>query len=343
MENHALPALRLSNLWIDYGTESVVKNCHFSLHQGSIGALLGASGSGKSTLLKAIAGLLPIRAGEIVLQGRIVSDKQTHLAPQQRDVGMLFQDYALFAHLNTLENVLFGLRHLPKAQARTKALEMLERVQLQDFNQRYPHQLSGGQQQRVALARALVRDPSLLLLDEPFSNLDQAVREHLIDDLRQLFKAQHISALLVTHNKHEAFALADSVALMEEGTIVQSAAPKALYDQTASQHLARFLGHISIWKGIRAGNAVQHEIATLPLPPQAQTLAEGSSVECHLRPHQYRLIANPNGIARISHQRFLGDVSLNIVQLPSGQQLELMSIERFSLDERIDIQLYLNT
>lgn len=331
-------ALWLADVGIAYGATPVVQHCDFALEAGEIGALLGASGSGKSTLLKAIAGLLPIQSGEIFLHGQQVAGEHLHLPPQNRDVGMLFQDYALFPHLNALDNVLFGLKHLPKSAAKDKALLMLERVQLADFTKRFPHELSGGQQQRVALARALVRDPSLVLLDEPFSNLDQAVRDHLISDLRTLFKSQNISALLVTHSKQEAFAFADNIALMEKGNILHAASPKVLYDSTESSTLATFLGHIAAVSGQKRGNFVQTVLGDLPAPESAKALLDGAQVVCHLRPHQYDLQTEKEGATVVGVQ-FLGDVSIYTVQWRSGETLALMSNKRFELGAAVKVGL----
>lgn len=334
-----MSALTMTNVSIAYHHIPVIQHCDFSLEQGEIGALLGASGSGKSTLLKAIAGLLPIVSGSIVLQGKTVSSAEYHMPPQARDVGMLFQDYALFPHLNALENVCFGLKHLPKEEARAKALSALERVQLASFAQRFPHELSGGQQQRVALARALVRDPRLLLLDEPFSNLDQAVREHLIQDLRQLFHEQGISALLVTHNKHEAFALADKVALMEEGKMIFVASPKALYDDSAMAEgdLANFLGHVVRVAGVKRGNWIQTALGNFPTRDSDKALSDGEPLLYALRPHQYDLRRNDEKGREVVSVQFLGDVSLYTLDMGDDEKLTLMSTKRFACGERLEV------
>ena len=217
-ERANVSALRLDQVTLSFGDgperRSVLDRLSFQLEEAAIGCLLGASGSGKTTVLRVIAGFQAIDHGEIYIREQLVSKHGKTLAPEQRQVGIVFQDYALFPHLSVLDNVTFGLRKLSKEAASIQALDLLELVGLAGFEHRYPHELSGGQQQRVALARALAPQPHLLLLDEPFSNLDPALRERLAMDLRDLLKRHGTTALLVTHDQHEAFALADSVGVM---------------------------------------------------------------------------------------------------------------------------------
>lgn len=209
---------------------AAVKAVSFSLQKGNIGCLLGASGCGKTTVLRAIAGFEPLQAGTIALSGRIISSAQATTPPEQRHVGMMFQDYALFPHLSIQENIGFGLRHMDKDHRHDRVTAMLKLVGLGAMGARFPHELSGGQQQRVALARALAPEPELLLLDEPFSNLDVDTRERLAFELRDILKDTGHTALLVTHNHDEAFALADQIGVMSEGCLQQWASPAALHD-----------------------------------------------------------------------------------------------------------------
>jgi iron(III) transport system ATP-binding protein len=202
--------LSIKQLEIDYpsldgqGRVTAVKGLNLDLAQGEIGCLLGSSGCGKSTVLRAICGFEPVKAGEILLRDQLVSSAATHTPPNQRKVGMVFQDFALFPHLNVLENIAFGLQHLPSQQRSSVAKEWLGRVSLSDKADAYPHELSGGQQQRVALARAMAPEPDLILLDEPFSSLDIELRERLAGETREILKANNITALLVTHDQFEA-------------------------------------------------------------------------------------------------------------------------------------------
>ena len=213
------PWLQLDAISVAYGRRAVVENLSMSLPRGTVGCLLGPSGCGKTTVLRAIAGFEPVASGEVRLDGELVSSARTHLPPERRRIGMVFQDHALFPHLTVGDNVAFGLRGVPDAGRRVT--EMLETVGLGGTAARYPHELSGGQQQRVALARALAPSPRLLLLDEPFSNLDIELRERLGGELRALLKAAGTTALLVTHDQHEAFAIADEIGIMSGGRIQQ--------------------------------------------------------------------------------------------------------------------------
>ncbi|WP_323122238.1 ABC transporter ATP-binding protein [Burkholderia alba] len=223
------------------GPRTVVDRLSLALERGGIGCLLGASGCGKSTVLRAIAGFEPVRGGEIVLDGAAVSTRTGEVPPERRRVGMMFQDYALFPHLDVRRNVEFGLRRQPAAERRARTARMLEIVGLADAAQAYPHELSGGQQQRVALARALAPAPDLLLLDEPFSNLDVDTRERLAFELRDILKATGHTAILVTHNQAEAFAIADRIGVMQDGAIAQWDTPYNLHHRPANAFVADFV------------------------------------------------------------------------------------------------------
>ncbi|OBX08201.1 ABC transporter [Gallibacterium salpingitidis] len=233
--------LAITQLTCGYDGQTILQDLHLALEQDEIVCLLGASGCGKTTLLKAIAGLLPISDGQICLAGKDLS--QTPL--EQRQIGLIFQDYALFPHLTVAENILFGLQQKSRQQQQTVLNKMTELVHLQGLEQRYPHQLSGGQQQRVAIARALACEPKLLLLDEPFSNIDSQVRYQLIEEIRAILKQQQVPAIFVTHSKEEAFVFADKLALMDKGKIVQFGDALSLYQQPNSRFVAEFLGNVN--------------------------------------------------------------------------------------------------
>lgn len=219
----------------------VAQDVSFQLGQGEIGCLLGESGCGKTTILRSIAGFEPLQKGTILLNGEVISSPTQVLPPEQRQVGMMFQDYALFPHLKVGENIGFGLRKLPRQQRQVRIDEMLQLVGLKAYEDRYPHELSGGQQQRVALARALAPEPQLLLLDEPFSNLDVDTRERLAFELRDILKQTGHTALLVTHNHDEAFALADQIGVMARGKLQQWASPAILYDHPVNSYVSDIL------------------------------------------------------------------------------------------------------
>ena len=215
--------LALSHLDIQYpGRDTpAVQGVNLGLRQGDIGVLIGPSGCGKTTLLRAVAGLEPVSGGKILLSGRVVSAPGQTEAAERRRIGMVFQDYALFPHLDVARNVGFGLNHLPQAERQQRVREVLELVCLASAEKNYPHELSGGQQQRVALARALAPRPDLLLLDEPFSNLDVDLRERLAHEVRNILKAANATALLVTHDQLEAFAIGDVIGVMHQGQLQQ--------------------------------------------------------------------------------------------------------------------------
>lgn len=236
------PALHIEGLCLQRDDTSILANVNLQLEAGQIGCLLGPSGCGKTTLLRTVAGFESFHTGKIHIAGRCVADEQQQQPPEQRGIGMVFQDYALFPHLTVAENIAFGLHRLPLAEQQQRTQAWLTRLQLDNLTNRYPHQLSGGQQQRVALARALAPQPKLLLLDEPFANLDAALRESLSLEMRDLLKSLGASALLVTHDPTEAFTLADVIGVMQQGNIVQWDNPYDIYHQPANRFVASFVG-----------------------------------------------------------------------------------------------------
>jgi iron(III) transport system ATP-binding protein len=237
--------LEVSDLHVHYANRATeaVAGVSFGLRAGEIGVLIGPSGCGKTTLLRAVAGLERMSAGSILLSKTVVSSAEVHLAAESRRIGMVFQDYALFPHLDVAHNVAFGIHHLPKAERLARVAEVLALVDLPEVTKRYPHELSGGQQQRVALARALAPKPQLLLLDEPFSNLDVDLRERLAHELRAILKKANATALFVTHDQLEAFAIGDVIGVMHEGKLHQWADAYTLYHRPATRFVADFIGH----------------------------------------------------------------------------------------------------
>ena len=237
--------LEVSQLQVAYAgrPQATVRDVSFGLPAGDIGVLIGPSGCGKTTLLRAVAGLEPVSAGVIKLAGEVVSSASVHLAPEARQIGMVFQDYALFPHLNIGRNVGFGIDHLARPARAARVAEVLELVGLAGQEERFPHELSGGQQQRVALARALAPKPRLLLLDEPFSNLDVDLRERLAHEVRSILKAAQTTALFVTHDQLEAFAIGDRIGVMHEGQLHQWDDAYTLYHRPATRFVAEFIGH----------------------------------------------------------------------------------------------------
>ncbi|NDV11871.1 ABC transporter ATP-binding protein [Crenobacter caeni] len=327
-----------------YGVARVIDDMSFTLHDGEIGCLLGSSGCGKTTVLRAIAGFEPIAAGSIRLGGRLLAGDGVSVPAHEREIGMVFQDYALFPHLNVEDNVGFGLSALPRAERRARVEAMLDLVGLGAEARRYPHELSGGQQQRVALARALAPRPRLLLLDEPFSNLDVDLRERLGREVRDILKHEGVSAILVTHDQHEAFAVADKVGVMQGGRLLQWATPYTLYHEPAQRFVADFIGQGVLVPGrVTAPRCLSLELGEfcglLPLG-----FAAGDDVDVLLRPddvvHDDASPVQATVVARV----FRGADFLYTLALPSGQRVlsQVASHHDHALGEPIGIRLELD-
>ncbi len=237
--------LEVSQLDVRYGggSQAAVQGVSLGLRAGDIGVLIGPSGCGKTTLLRAVAGLEPVAAGEIRIAKQTVGSAGRNVPPEERRIGMVFQDYALFPHLTVGRNVAFGIHQLPKADQAARVAEVLALVGLEGSEARFPHELSGGQQQRVALARALAPQPQLMLLDEPFSNLDVDLRERLAHEVRGILKAAGATALFVTHDQTEAFAIGDVIGVMHQGRLHQWDDAYTLYHRPATRFVANFIGH----------------------------------------------------------------------------------------------------
>lgn len=234
--------LSVNEISKSFDNHRVVNRLSLSLTRGTIGCLLGPSGCGKTTILRAIAGFEEIDSGEIHINGRLVSGRSFLTAPDKRKIGMVFQDYALFPHLNLKDNIGFGLRYMKRPEKEKRVKEMLDLVRLDDAAARFPHEISGGQQQRVALARALAPEPELLLMDEPFSNLDVVLRERISAEVRDILKKQGTTSLMVTHNQHEAFAIADEIGVIDQGALLQWDTAYNLYHRPADDRVADFVG-----------------------------------------------------------------------------------------------------
>ena len=319
--------LLIKQVKIDYpsqdgqGQVTAVKDLNLSLKQGEIGCLLGASGCGKSTILRAICGFEPIRKGEILLRNQVVSSTTVHVPPSERRVGMVFQDFALFPHLNALDNVAFGLQHLRAPQRVALATEWLKRVGLADKARAYPYELSGGQQQRIALARAMAPEPDLILLDEPFSSLDIEFRERLAGDMREILKNNHITALLVTHDQFEAFAIADQIGVMAEGKVIQWDTPYELYHQPTNRYVADFIGRGVFVKGIvQAGGKVNIELGELVLD-RDHTSEVGKEIDVLLRADDIQHDDASPMQAEVVRKTFRGADFLYTLKLTSGTEI----------------------
>ena len=314
--------LSLRELACGYQQHRVVQTLNLHLNAGDIGCLLGPSGCGKTTTLRAIAGFEPVLEGEIELGGEVISRAGYTLAPEKRRIGMVFQDYALFPHLNVSDNVAFGIRKHPERERITA--ELLELVKLSHLGKRFPHELSGGQQQRVALARALAPQPQLLLLDEPFSNLDGELRRRLSHEVRDILKARGTSAILVTHDQEEAFAVSDHVGVFQEGRLQQWDTPFNLYHEPLTPFVASFVGQGYFIRGqLLSPDTVQTELGVIR-GNRAYNWASGSSVDVLLRPDDIVPAPDSDLRAQIVGKTFLGAATLYRLQLPTGSQLEAL-------------------
>jgi iron(III) transport system ATP-binding protein len=308
----ATPALVLDHLSQSYGTVRAVDDISLAMAPGEIIALLGHSGSGKSTLLRLIAGLDHARSGWIVIDGRNVSDP--FVPPEDRGVGMMFQDYALFPHLTVLGNLKFGLNRIPAAEATQRACAALDRIGLGARGSDYPHRLSGGEQQRVALARALLPNPSILLMDEPFSNLDRHTRDLIRGETDAILRDSATTAILVTHDPEDAMRLADRIMLMHAGRVVQSGTAEELYRRPASLIAARFFSDFNEIEGVCRDGVVATALGRFP----AGGLADGAAATVCIRPRDVSLDL-PVGAGGLSgtvvSRAFLGDDQLVTVAL----------------------------
>jgi len=313
----ASPILELRSVSCAYEpTRSAVRDISLSAREGEILCLLGPSGCGKTTILRAIAGFEPVRSGEIFLSDRLVSSSSDTIPTEERQIGMVFQEYALFPHLRAADNIAFGLRHLARPERERRIQEMLRLTGLEGLNRRYPHELSGGQQQRVALARALAQNPVVLLLDEPFSNLDPDMARRMRQDLLALLRRMKTTAILVTHDHDEAFAMADRIAVLNHGVLEQLDRPEMIYHLPATPFVADFVGQADFVTG-----RIQHGLAHTELGEFPNTLgsAEGTSVVVMIRPDDVHLIPNTSAEPRIVARQFRGSENLYAVRLGSGQ------------------------
>ncbi|MCP1315204.1 ABC transporter ATP-binding protein [Halomonas sp. 707D7] len=274
-------ALSLKGIEHRFGANRVVKGIDLEIAPGEVMCLLGPSGCGKTTLLRIAAGLEPVQQGRVALDGQeIAGPGRAHLPPEKRSVGLAFQESALFPHLSVLENVTFGLKHLARRERTPRAMELLTQLGMADYAERYPHMLSGGQQQRVALARALAPSPRLMLLDEPFSSLDARLRDRIRDDTLHVLKTLGTATLLVTHDPEEAMFMADRIALMRDGRILQVGTPFELYCLPADPFVVTFFGEVNELSGVVKGGEVATPMGTV----KADWLEDETPVRVMIRP-----------------------------------------------------------
>jgi len=333
--------LELSNIECRYEQRSAVQGLSMHVNEGDIICLLGPSGCGKTTVLRAIAGFEPLFDGEINLAGKKLSSAGFTLPPNQRKLGMVFQDYALFPHMTVCQNVCFGLRDISKVSMKAIGEDMLQVVGLAGYGGRYPHELSGGQQQRVALARALAPNPDLILLDEPFSNLDIELRERLSLDVRDILKGQGITGILVTHDQSEAFAIGDQIGVMNEGRILQWDTPYNLYHEPSNRFVADFIGQGVFLKGtLVAPDTVNTEIGEIK-GNRAYDWEIGTAVDLLLRPDDFVPDDAKTLIGQVINKAFKGAEILYTLQLSTGSRVMSMfpSHHDYAVGEQVGIRI----
>ncbi|MES3517989.1 MAG: ABC transporter ATP-binding protein [Natronomonas sp.] len=335
--------LELDDINKSFQGTSVIHDLSLSVRDGELLTLLGPSGCGKTTTLRLIAGLERPDSGTISLDGAAVTGSRFR-PPEQRDVGVVFQEFALFPHLSARENIAFGLQEDDEAAVERRVDELLELVGLTDHGDKPPEDLSGGQQQRVALARSLAPEPSLLLLDEPFSNLDVDLRVEMREEVRRILKEAGVTAVSVTHDQEEAMSISDRVAVMNEGQIEQVGTPEEVFQQPESRFVAGFLGHASFISGTVESDCVDTTIGCFPLS-QVHGLTDdyiNSRVDLMVRPDDIEAAPCTTGAnGTVVYRRYLGPTVLYRVELDSGDVVECMHnhAERISLDERVCVSL----
>jgi iron(III) transport system ATP-binding protein len=337
--------LELDGIAKRFGSEDVIGDLSLAVRDGEILTLLGPSGCGKTTTLRLIAGLEKPNAGQVRLQDRTVAGDGRFVPPEERGVGVVFQDFALFPHLTAHENVAFGLQDWDDAERDARVDDLLELVGLADHGDDYPDELSGGQQQRIALARSLAPKPEMLLLDEPFSNLDVDLRVEMREEVRRIIKETGVTAVSVTHDQEEALSISDRVAVMNDGDIEQIDTPQQVFQQPESRFVAGFLGHASFLSGDVRGDHVDTALGRV-LRDDVNGLAhqyDGTAVDLLVRPDDVTAYPAEGSEAdgRVVYRRYLGPTVLYRVELDGGETIECMHnhSDRIDLDERVGVRV----
>ena len=333
--------LEVKQLDFAYGRNQILFEFDFSLEESQIGCLLGPSGCGKTTVLRAIAGFENPTKGEIVLNGNKLNGSKIFVEPEKRQIGMVFQDIALFPHLSVDENIQFGIRSLPHAQRNRRSNELLDLVGMSQFKKTYPHELSGGQQQRIALARAIAPKPSLLLMDEPLSSLDEELREQLAREIRLILQQEKISAILVTHDQNEAFAVGDHICVMHQGRVQQNDSAYNLYHRPLNRFVAEFIGEGALLPGVVA----DEDTITTDLGEIKGNLPESckhqDNVDVLIRPENVILADDKENKAVIKERYFRGSGYLYSLKTSGGVELLclLPGSEALQVDQSISVRL----
>jgi len=338
-----LNQFELNQVSVELQSQPIVHDVSFSLQKGQIGCLLGPSGSGKTTLLRAIAGFQSICAGNITIRGDTVSDTSSMVPAEKRRIGMMFQDLALFPHLSVADNIAFGLNN-KKRDGTRRVDELLTIVNMQSLKNQYPHELSGGQQQRVALMRAMAPKPDLMLLDEPFSAQDTELRVQLVQEVRDILKEDGVTAILVTHDQNEAFAIADSIGVLHEGRLSQWDTAYNLYHTPANRFVADFVGEgVFICGNIIDNNTVQTELGNVN-GELSTDLPHGEQVDLLIRPDDIFHDDYSTFRGTVLKKSFRGADHLYTLRMPGGTNIMCLapSHHDHQIGENIGVRLRLD-
>ncbi|WP_434922542.1 ABC transporter ATP-binding protein [Glutamicibacter sp. PAEs-4] len=335
----AAPALELREVHRRYGKVAAATGLQLSVQPGELVTIIGPSGCGKSTMLRLIAGLERPDAGEITIAGKVAADRRRFQQPEHRQVGLVFQDHALFPNLTVAGNIAFGLQKLPAGRRRARVAEVLQLVRLSHLAERYPHELSGGEQQRVALARALAPSPAVVLLDEPFSSLDETLRARVRGDVEAVLRETGTTAILVTHDQTEALSFGDRVVVMRNGRIEQADVPEAVFERPATRFVATFMGDADFLPALVNEGRLECELGQLAgYWPREDGVEQ---LQVVLRPHEVSLAADEQGEATVESSEYRGAFTLHHVRLASGQGVRSLQLHpvRLSPGQRVTVRI----
>ncbi|PWQ98994.1 ABC transporter ATP-binding protein [Leucothrix arctica] len=335
-----MSVLTLDKVCVAFDSKRVLEDISLRLDDGEIACLLGPSGCGKTTLLRSIAGFQVLQSGEIHSGATVLSTSNFTAPTENRQIGMVFQDFALFPHLTIGDNICFGIRHQSKSDKRQRLAELLELIGLVGFDGRYPHELSGGQQQRVALARAMASKPRLLLLDEPFSSMDVELRSSLAKEIRSILKHEGITSVMVTHDQHEAFNMADRIGVLSAGKLLQWDDAQTLYHQPKTAFVAHFVGRSDFLQGEIVEQGVKTALGVSPLREQ-QAFKLGQQVNALIRPEYLKIDKQSPIKAALISRQFRGGFYLYVLRLTSGESVQLLlsSLMQYELGDTVGLAL----